>query len=521
MGAVGHFVEDRTFRHMRISSFRRWVTIFATSLACTLPAFANDTQAWRGPHAADLEAHRDHPVLADLVGDGTRPSLPLPAASKTASAAPVVFGFLPYWIDQTYYQQLDFSLLTHIAAFSVEVTPEGRISNDRGWPWTALVDSAHAHGVRVILTATLFGDSQVLELITDETHRQRFFGEIRDQLLVGNADGVNIDFEGPGANGWPSSINDFMAQLTHYLHAEIPGCEVSFAAPPVDWAGRWDFPGLAASCDYLFVMGYAFTGSWSDRAGPTSPLHGGSRNITTTIDGDYGEVTRESPEKLVLGIPYYGCEWTTTGPDARSSTMAFVRYPQIWATFLGATTHDSHWDSVSDTPWYRYQDGDQWVQVWYDDVASLGMKFDLALDRRLRGVGMWALGYESRRREPWGLLQEKIGRRGPATLVAGNTPAPGGLRLQQNYPNPFNGSTRLQAEVPAAGQVEISIFDILGQRVRVWQQRSPAPGTVVWVWDGLDGAGQPVASGVYTYRLRFGDVAVDVRELTGRMMLAR
>ena len=482
------------------------------------PAFAEPT-AWHGPHPADLEAHRDHTVLSDLIGDGTRPSMALQSAPKSAATRPVVFGFLPYWIDQTYYHQLDFGLLTHIAAFSVEVSPEGRISNDRGWPWTALVDSAHAHGVRVILTATLFGDSQVLALISNETRRQRFFVEIRDQLIAGNADGVNIDFEGPGANGWPSQINDFMAQLTGYLHAEIPGCEVSFAAPPVDWAGRWDFVGLAASCDYLFIMGYAFTGSWSDRSGPTAPLHGGSRNITTTITGDYGEVSEQNPAKLILGVPYYGCQWTTSAPDARSLTTRFVRYPQIWSTFLGAVTHGSHWDATSETPWYRYQDGAEWVQVWYDDIMSLGMKYDLALDKGLRGVGMWALGYEGRRAEPWELLQQKIGRREPATVV-GESPVFGVLRLEQNYPNPFNSSTRVQAEIPAAGRVEITIFDVLGQRVRTWYQPHVPPSVIVWEWDGLDDANQPVASGIYTYRLHFGAPAAG-RQLTRRMVLTR
>ncbi len=497
-------------------------------LACISPArptvadesFADETAAWQGPHVMDLQRHRDDPILADLIGRGGRPTVALQGAAKSASTTPVVFGFLPYWVDQTYYHQLDFSLLTHIAAFSVEVSPEGTISDTRGWPWTALIDSAHAKGVRVILTATLFGDSDVHALITSETRRQRFFVAIGQQLLAGNADGVIIDFEGPGANGWPRSINDFMAQLTRYLHTEIPGCEVSFAAPPVDWAGRWDFPGLAASCDYLFIMGYAFTGSWSDRTGPTAPLHGGSRNITTTIHGDFGEVTRTHPEKLILGVPYYGCQWTTAGPEANAPTTTFVRYPQIWATFLGGVTHGNRWDATSSTPWYRYQDGNRWVQVWYDDITSLGMKFDLALDAGLRGVGIWALGYESRRPETWDLLAQKIGRHEPATVVA-ELPRSGLLQLQQNYPNPFNGVTRIQAEIPSRGNLEITIFDALGQRVRTWSQFHEAGGMVRLAWDGMDGSGQPVASGVYTCRLRFGDESAAVRQLSRRMVLTR
>ena len=73
-----------------------------------------------------------------------------------------------------------------------------------------------------------------------------------------------------------------MADLTAYLHAEIPGCEVTFAGPAVNWSGAWDLPGLAASCDGIFIMGYAFWGSWSSTTGPNAPLIGGSYNITDT-----------------------------------------------------------------------------------------------------------------------------------------------------------------------------------------------------------------------------------------------
>ena len=115
---------------------------------------------------------------------------------------------------------------------------DGSLGEDHGWPWTALIDRAHQHGVRVILTATLFGDADVRTLLNSETHRTRFMREIRDKIRAGNADGVNIDFEGPGLNGWPDQISGFLRELTDYLHTEIPGSEVSFASPAIDWGGR-------------------------------------------------------------------------------------------------------------------------------------------------------------------------------------------------------------------------------------------------------------------------------------------
>ena len=490
--------------------------------ALCLAVAAAMAQPGAGPHQIDLERHRDHPVLAELIGNGGRPSMPLQTRAKPAGPARVVFGYLPYWIDGDYYRNLDLGLLTHVSAFAVEVNADGTLGDDHGWPWTALVDSAHAHGVRVILTATLFGDGQVLTLIADDEYRQTFMREIRDHIIEGNADGLNVDFEGPSANGWVSLINDFMAELTTYLHREIPGCEVSFAVPPVDWGGRWDQVGLANSCDYLFIMGYAFTGSWSEASGPTAPLTGGWRNITTTVTGagDYGDVTRQSPEKLILGVPYYGCEWETDGPDAGADTKEFVKYPRLVETLPGATTHGRVWDAASSTVWYRYETGEQWHQVWYDDPVSLGLKFDLALGAGLRGVGMWALGYEGERREPWDLLALKIGRWTPVTAVA-EEPRPGRARLAQNYPNPFNGSTRLEYEIPGAGRVDVVVYDVLGRRILQWRRWHERPGEYGWWWDGTDSGGRPVGSGVYTYRLQFTGADGGTWRQSRRMVLAR
>ncbi|MFH1567051.1 MAG: glycosyl hydrolase family 18 protein [Gemmatimonadota bacterium] len=481
---------------------------------------AGPALAQPGPHQAELERHHDHPVLTELVGNGGLPAEPLRPRPRPAGRERVVFGYLPYWIDREYYAQLDFDLLTHVSAFSVEVQADGTVGDDHGWPWTALVDSAHAHGVRVILTATLFGDGPVQSLVTDEARSQTFARAIRDRLREGRADGLNVDFEGPGANGWPSFINGFMASLTDYLHREVPGCEVSFAAPPVDWAGRWGFEGLAASCDYLYIMGYAFTGSWSDRSGPTAPLTGGGRNLTTTVTGDFGTVTRGSPEKLILGVPYYGCQWQTSGPAARAMAEGFVGYPRLADALPGAESHGYLWDGVSGTPWYRYQNGDRWHQVWYDDAVSLGMKYDLALQGKLRGVGVWALGYEGDRREPWDLLAQKIGRRSPPTAVAAE-PLPGQVRLEQNYPNPFNGATQIAYDIPRAGRVEIEVFDGLGQQVLRRTVDHGRSGVYRWAWDGVDGRGRAAASGVYTYRVRFatGDGPTEVQRR--RMVLAR
>jgi len=85
--------------------------------------------------------------------------------------------------------------------------------------------------------------------------------------------------------------------------------------------------------------------------------------------------------------------------------------------------------------------------------------------------------------------------------------------LEQNYPNPFNPVTRIDYSVAFAGNVEVNIYDILGRRIRQIASGQHQPGTYTAVWDGTDGNGEGVASGIYLYKL------VTAEETTARKML--
>ena len=73
--------------------------------------------------------------------------------------------------------------------------------------------------------------------------------------------------------------------------------------------------------------------------------------------------------------------------------------------------------------------------------------------------------------------------------------------LMSNYPNPFNSVTHLRFEVTGLEFVELTIYDVLGRKVKTLVNERKAAGTYTVQWDGTDDAGQPVASGVYLYRL--------------------
>ncbi len=85
---------------------------------------------------------------------------------------------------------------------------------------------------------------------------------------------------------------------------------------------------------------------------------------------------------------------------------------------------------------------------------------------------------------------------------------PGTLSLSQNYPNPFNPSTTIEYGLPGRSHVTISIFNILGRRVRQLIDESKPAGTHRVLWNGNDGAGAPVSSGVYFFRVIAGNKTI-------------
>ena len=92
----------------------------------------------------------------------------------------------------------------------------------------------------------------------------------------------------------------------------------------------------------------------------------------------------------------------------------------------------------------------------------------------------------------------------PATAIEAET-TPATFTLGANYPNPFNPATTIPVSVAGAGDVDVTIYNVLGQPVRKVWNGPLAAGEHGLAWDGRDGQGQAVAAGVYVYRLQVGD----------------
>jgi flagellar hook assembly protein FlgD len=88
--------------------------------------------------------------------------------------------------------------------------------------------------------------------------------------------------------------------------------------------------------------------------------------------------------------------------------------------------------------------------------------------------------------------------------------------LAQNFPNPFNPSTTISYALPKDVSVQLEIFNLLGQRVKVLTDGYQTAGFKSVVWDGFDQSGKAVSSGIYIYRLKAGNYTK-----TRKMMLLK
>ena len=99
------------------------------------------------------------------------------------------------------------------------------------------------------------------------------------------------------------------------------------------------------------------------------------------------------PSKLLLGVPFYGYDFTTRSGSPGAATTSRSPEAVTWRSIVEAK-HGALWDPGSETPWYRFKLHGKWHETYFDDPASLALKTALASQLGLAGVGVWSLGME-------------------------------------------------------------------------------------------------------------------------------
>ncbi len=106
-----------------------------------------------------------------------------------------------------------------------------------------------------------------------------------------------------------------------------------------------------------------------------------------------------------------------------------------------------------------------------------------------------------------GIARAQVQELGDFRLAKAENPgqvqlAPETYALRQNYPNPFNPQTIIEYDLPEDAEVELTVYNALGQMVRTLQSGPQIAGRHRLIWDATDASGRKVATGVYFYRLK-------------------
>ena len=90
---------------------------------------------------------------------------------------------------------------------------------------------------------------------------------------------------------------------------------------------------------------------------------------------------------------------------------------------------------------------------------------------------------------------------------------PTSFSLVDNFPNPFNPTTTIQYALPQAADVELTVYNVVGQVVRTLVAERQSAGRYAVEWDATDDSGHSLSSGMYFYRLQAGGEFREVKKM--------
>lgn len=155
--------------------------------------------------------------------------------------------------------------------------------------------------------------------------------------------------------------------------------------------------------------------------------------------------------------------------------------------------------------------GSNWSTVWANpgevtDAAWTQVSYDLSalVDGQASVLIRWTMGTTDSSWQYTGWNIDDVELWAMPTYVSGVGDLPGQRLELGNHPNPFNPLTKVEFALEAAGFASLDVYDMQGRLVRRLVTAELAAGVHSVVWDGLDGDGRKVGSGVYLARLMAG-----------------
>ncbi len=371
------------------------------------------------PHAPHHDKYTDFNFTSEAQWDSllghTNTTVPKPVKQPKRHKDYKTFGWHLYSKGSAY-KNYNFSLLWGISYFSYHVDPEtGSYKSIHQWKTTALVDSAKVHNTKVFLTVSNFGSTANAKFLADKKAQQTLADSLDVLLKLRNANGINIDFESVPSKS-RTAFNEFIVFISEQLKQKNPDYKVSLALYAVDYHKVFDIKTINPYIDFYTLMSYDYYGGFSKHAGPIAPLKSsttwGKNSMETSVDYYLNEGV--NPEKLIVGISYYGGEWQvqdSTIPGEAKKFYTYLPYSTVKKNYIDSLKVQVHYDTLSYSNYFTLKEpGGTLRQIWFDDSLSLAHKYDWIKTKKLSGAGIWALGYDQGDTELWNLLAAKFGK---------------------------------------------------------------------------------------------------------------
>ncbi len=317
-----------------------------------------------------------------------------------------VWGYYPWWLGE-HWRSRNLSIYDRLKFFEVEIDAQGQLGQRNGWPqrWQELQAAAHARGLGLDVTVTLFSASRFERIFGNSKRRQRLLTELL--RLDTGAQGIHLDveiFDNVSARAL-AGFRAFCAALRSGLNQRGTAKTLTAFGVMGAQVDLYDRATLA-QLDHIVLQGYDSHHLESPRSGPVAALRG-PYEITWEKTLEHYLRLGALRHQIVFGVPFYGYEWPTESAAVGARTLGKggeTSYGLLDAQLLPkiriaarsqAQQHGLRRDAASGSPYYAYQDAaGAWHQGWFEDDVSLAAKFEFAKQQRLAGIAVFPLGYD-------------------------------------------------------------------------------------------------------------------------------
>jgi chitinase len=209
-------------------------------------------------------------------------------------------------------------------------------------------------------------------------------------------DGIDVDWEYPQAAD-ADNFRELLQEFRRQMNAVRPGLRLSIAVGPSPrMEPGTDFGHIARLVDQIGVMNYDYNGPWSKTTGFLAPLFPNPRHRSGSIalSMEAYESAGVPREKLLMGVPFYGYEWSGVAGTDHGLFQAGhgVEGDRPYSYIRTLTTPASVFrDPPSRSPWL-FDGQNFWT---YDDAVSVGYKVSYAARQHLGGVMIWELSEDT------------------------------------------------------------------------------------------------------------------------------